>query len=91
MVTILTLSSTVLYHLRNVTLYINIDCLTTYENDDNDNNKGFDAGKHWLAVSSILLIIGAASVAVPLALRVAASKCNNIINQLLYLYDMLSG
>lgn len=36
--------------------------------------KGFDAAKHWLAVSSILLIIGAASVAVPLALRVAASK-----------------
>ena len=35
---------------------------------------GFDAAKHWLAVSSILLIIGAASVAVPLALRVAASK-----------------
>jgi len=35
---------------------------------------GFDAAKHWLAVSSILLIIGAASVAVPLALRVAASE-----------------
>ncbi|KAL9923708.1 uncharacterized protein LOC119633906 isoform X3 [Glossina fuscipes] len=34
---------------------------------------GFDVAKHWLAVSSILLIIGAASVAVPLALRVAAS------------------
>ncbi|KAL5279300.1 hypothetical protein ACFFRR_003719 [Megaselia abdita] len=33
----------------------------------------FDAAKHWLAVSSILLIIGAAGVAVPLALRVAAS------------------
>ncbi|KAI9585915.1 hypothetical protein GQX74_001762 [Glossina fuscipes] len=33
----------------------------------------FDVAKHWLAVSSILLIIGAASVAVPLALRVAAS------------------
>ncbi|KAM7352800.1 uncharacterized protein ACRADG_005173 [Cochliomyia hominivorax] len=37
------------------------------------NSFRFDAAKHWLAVSSILLIIGAASVAVPLALRVAAS------------------
>ncbi|KAL9923707.1 uncharacterized protein LOC119633906 isoform X2 [Glossina fuscipes] len=37
------------------------------------NSFRFDVAKHWLAVSSILLIIGAASVAVPLALRVAAS------------------
>ncbi|XP_055386228.1 putative uncharacterized protein DDB_G0286901 isoform X1 [Condylostylus longicornis] len=37
------------------------------------NSLKFDFAKHWLAVSSLLLLIGAASVAVPLALRVAAS------------------
>lgn len=30
--------------------------------------------KHWLALTSILLIAGAAGVAVPIALRVTASK-----------------
>lgn len=45
---------------------------------------GFDVAKHWLAVSSILLIIGAASVAVPLALRVAASEYNMHYNYILY-------
>lgn len=49
--------------------------------------KGFDAAKHWLAVSSILLIIGAASVAVPLALRVAASKYSS--NVFMFVYQHL--
>lgn len=34
--------------------------------------QGWDPSRHWLAVTSILLIAGAAGVAVPLALRVAA-------------------
>lgn len=34
----------------------------------------WDVSRHWLAVTSILLIAGAAAVAVPLALRVAAGN-----------------
>ncbi|XP_044572496.1 uncharacterized protein LOC6497671 isoform X2 [Drosophila ananassae] len=48
-------------------------CPSRGSSSSGTNSFRFDAAKHWLAVSSILLIIGAASVAVPLALRVAAS------------------
>lgn len=37
--------------------------------------------RNWLAVTSILLIAGAAGVAVPLALRVAAGKHNIFSNR----------
>lgn len=36
---------------------------------------GWNPTKHWLAVTSILLIVGAVGVAVPLALRVADGEC----------------
>lgn len=39
----------------------------------------WDPSKHWLAVTSILLIAGAAGVAVPLALRVSSSMFNFIL------------
>lgn len=39
-----------------------------------NNHLEWDPFRHWLAVTSILLIAGAAGVAVPLALRVAAGK-----------------
>lgn len=34
----------------------------------------WDLSKHWLAITSILLIVGAAGVAVPLALRVSSGQ-----------------
>lgn len=37
---------------------------------------GWNPTKHWLAVTSILLIVGAVGVAVPLALRVADGECS---------------
>lgn len=40
----------------------------------------WDPSKHWLAVTSILLIAGAAGVAVPLALRVSSGKCGGEVH-----------
>lgn len=40
----------------------------------------WDPFRHWLAVTSILLIAGAAGVAVPLALRVAAGIFRQHLN-----------
>ncbi|CAD7079915.1 unnamed protein product [Hermetia illucens] len=48
-------------------------CPSRGSSSSGTNSSRLDPSKHWLAVSSILLIVGAASVAVPLALRVAAS------------------
>lgn len=44
----------------------------------------WDPFRHWLAVTSILLIAGAAGVAVPLALRVAAGKFIHSVNNKFY-------
>lgn len=41
----------------------------------------WNPSKHWLAVTSILLIAGAAGVAVPLALRVSSGKFNSNNNK----------
>lgn len=36
----------------------------------------WNVSKHWMAICSIILIVGAAGVAVPLALRVSSGQYN---------------
>lgn len=49
-----------------------------FANHNKINNAEWDFTKHWLAIASILLILGAAGLAVPLALRVSSGQyfCN---------------
>lgn len=47
---------------------------TNITNNNKINKAEWDFSKHWLAVTSIILILGAAGVAVPLALRVSSGQ-----------------
>lgn len=63
-------------------LYLSSRRPSTPENYTNGSNgtehlltpSEWDISKHWLAITSILLIVGAAGVAVPLALRVSSGQ-----------------
>lgn len=48
--------------------------LPTTSNNNKINKAEWDFSKHWLAITSIILILGAAGVAVPLALRVSSGQ-----------------
>lgn len=58
--------------------------LALFEKTDKTTPKTYkaewDFTKHWMAIVSILLILGAAGVAVPLALRVSSGQYYNVHN-----------